>query len=76
MFFLLAHRLVSYQGAVFASALPLDEEATVRESPELTASVAPPPEAGAMTREQLSAIFGAAPGIGQEVGLFEIGQVT
>jgi hypothetical protein len=74
---MLAHRLVSYQGAVFAAALPQDQAASQAASNgSHLPSAAPDAETPALTVEQINAMFGAAPEVGQEVGLFEIGRMT
>jgi hypothetical protein len=73
---MLAHRLVSYQGAVFASSIPGDMEAAEIETQARVPSEAPAPNVPALTQAQLAAVSSAQPAIGQEVGLFEIAEMT
>lgn len=76
---------MSYNGAVFASAIPGDvETARQQEAPEAQApqqsdpraSSAPSADVPPLTREQLAAMYRPAPAIGQDVGLFEIAEMT
>jgi hypothetical protein len=79
-FFKLAYRLESYQGAVAAAAAretgegPVVDAGLYQPTSDLS-QVEVQPESPALTAEQLTAMFPAAPQIGQEVGLFEIAQV-
>jgi hypothetical protein len=73
---MLAQRLVSYQGAVAAGAVPGDVAASQPQEESMPDRyVTPSAEAPPLTQEQLVAMFGSAPMIGQEVGLFSIAKV-
>jgi hypothetical protein len=84
VFFMLAERLVTYDGAVRAAHIiqQMEEKPSAPQGPSYDPSVptghseAPPADAPALTKEQLTAMFGPAPSIGQDVGMFEIGNVT
>ena len=68
---MLANRLAYYEGATM-KAITQDVGA-VGSSPQ--GSVAPPPSAPAASLDQLRAMGPAAPGIGQNAGLFSVAEM-
>jgi hypothetical protein len=71
---MLAQRLASYSGAVLAAVM--EERSPGGEPVERAFSEIPDADTPGLTREQLITSFGSAPGIGQDVGLFDIAEMT
>ena len=81
VFFAMAYRLDSYEGAVRAAAAreagegPVVDQQTYEAQQRYDQKPMPANDAPALTKEQLTTMFPAAPQIGQEVGMFEIAEM-